>query len=30
MEAALEPLLERARLVSLAFGWDGTREEAGR
>ena len=30
MEAALEPLLERARLVSLAFGWDGKREEAGR
>ena len=30
MEAALEPLLERARLVSLAFGWDGRREEAGR
>jgi IclR family acetate operon transcriptional repressor len=28
LEAALGPLLEHARLVSLAFGWDGTREEA--
>lgn len=28
METALGPLLERAQQVSLAFGWDGTREEA--